>query len=311
MLRKWQPLTKTIAHWLAYVIWVVIFRLIILTLITYFMGSSGTSTGATFQEISDVYSSYELFTLALGAALYLLLLRHLNPLAPTSFSEIFTPHRFERRFIPGFLRGAVLALAVTLIFLLGGYYRYMGLLLHLEEAPFALLSITLKTASLGVLIYCEEFIFRNQIFNLLKQKFRLFPTVFFSSLLYCVTKTVQFDLGVMQLVTLLLLSWVVAMRTTLDEDFVRGAGLIIGLLTVFHPLLGLPIFGLESQGVLLLKYHKYQSNAESTEAIRLLTGGVGGPLSSITLQLFLLFDFIQIFYKNKKTLLNAAQEKIE
>ena len=121
---------------------------------------------------------------------------------------------------------------------------------------------------------------------------------------YCGIKVIQFDLGLMHLMTLFLLSLTLAARTWTDQDFVRGAGFWAGLLIVFHPLLSLPVLGDDFSGVLLIKYQaaaEVLADGESS-TFRFLTGGAGGPLSSFALQLVLLLSVCQSVFKNRKML---------
>lgn len=284
----------------SYGIWVLGFRLLILTLITYFLMSSQSR----FQEISDVFGSNELALIGVSALLFVLLMRMLNPLTSTTTDEIFTPHRFEKRFAPGFLHGAVLALGVTLAFLLSGLYRYLGFFIQFEEVPLALGSVLLRVFSLVALAYCEEFIFRHKILNYFRRHLPDAAAAVITALGYCAIKMLQFDLGVMHILTLFLLSLTLAVRTVVDGDFVRGAGFWAGLLIVFHPLLSLPLLGNEFQGVLLVKY-QVAPEAEGAMS-RFLSGGVGGPLSSFALQILLVLDIGQGIFRNKKLLVKTS-----
>ncbi len=237
----------------------------------------------------------------IGSVLFVLFLCLLNPLTSTTYEEVFTPERFEGRFLSGFLQGSGISFGFTLAFLLSGFLTYLGLLIRLEEAPLNMIAILFRIGLLGLFIYCEEFIFRHKIYNYLRSYFSDFQTILVVGVLYCGMKRLQFDLGIMHLITLFLISVSMGLRTLNDQDFVKGAGFWAGILIIFHPLLSLPIFGQEFQGVLLLKYQAPQNL--NPETVRIITGGVGGPLASCSLQLLLLIDifkiFRQVFKKNK------------
>ncbi len=306
IVRKYLPegVLTALTHVCGYAAWIVAYRLIVLTLVTYLLMSSN----ARFQEISDFYGSNELVIVGFGALLYILILRFLNPLTSTTTEELFNPYRFEKRFIPGFLHGAVLASGVTLAFLLSGLYRYLGFFIQFEEAPLVLASVCLRIAALGALAYCEEYLFRQKIMNRFRRHMPDLYAAGLAAVAFCALKALQFDLGVSHLLTLFLLSYALAIRALVDEDFVRGAGFWTGLLIVFHPLLGLPVMGNDFQGVLLVKY---QGSSEAHDGTaRLLTGGLGGPLSSVALQLLLAFDIIQGILRNKKILLNSQAARL-
>jgi hypothetical protein len=276
----------------------VLYRLLVLTFVTYFLMASN----AKFQDISDAYGSNEIVIIGIGSFLFILFLRFLHPLTSTTTDEIFTPQRFEKRFVPGFLHGAVLAVFVAAAFLLSGLYRYLGFYIQFEEAPLALVGILLRVAALFALAYCEEFIFRYKVMFALRREVPDLYAAGLTALLYCGVKLLQFDLSWMQLITLFLISFALSIRTISDGDFMRGAGYWAGLLIVLHPFLSLPILGNEFQGILIIKY---QGDIEAAGTSRFLTGGIGGPLSSFALQLLFLIDVLQGIYRNKKILLST------
>jgi hypothetical protein len=304
---RWLALgaARAAGHVAAYAAWIAAFRLVALTLITYVMLSSSSR----FQEISDAWASNELMLFGLGALLYLLLQLGLNPITSSTADEIFTPHRFEKRFAPGFVQGAGLASAVALAFLIGGSYRYLGSYVQFEDAPLAIANVCLRIATLGCLAYAEEYLFRHKIMNYLRWHLPDLYAAAATGLAYCVIKALQFDLGLSHLLTLFLISIALSIRTISDGDFVRGAGLWAGLLIVFHPLLSLPVLGNEFQGVMIVKYQA--AAEEDGGTARLLTGGAGGPLSSVALQLILCLDIVQGIVRNKKILWNARAARLK
>lgn len=287
------------AHWIAYAIWIALFKLVALSLVTYVLMSSQ----ARFQDIGDAFGSNEIPLIGLGSALYLILLRFLNPLVSVSTEEIFTPIRFEKRFVPGFFSGSVLALIAVLAFLLAGLYRYLGSYIHFDDAPLALADTLIRALSLGILVYCEEFLFRRRILNHLRQEMPELAAALLTGIGFCAIKAIQFDLGLMQLLTLFLISYSLSLRTLAQGDFAWSAGFWAGLLIVFHPLLSLPVLGNEFQGIVIVKYYS-QDPTTGIENLRLLTGGLGGPLSSLPIQIVFLIDIVRSVLKNKNSLLN-------
>lgn len=292
-----QKLIQALAYFGSYWLFVALYKLLALTLLVYFL----VSPESRFQDITEAYSSNELNIVAFGAFLYLFTVRKLNPLTSLTTHEIFTAHRFEKRFAPGFVHGATVAVALTIAFLFTGFYIYLGPLFRLEDAPLNLLSVLTRAFLLFAFVYCEEFIFRNRILNTLHAKFPLPLAILLTSVGYCAIKIIQFDLGVMHLATLFLASVALSLRSVVGGDFTRGAGYWAGLLIVSHALLSLPVFGSEFQGILLIKY---EGLGESGEPYRLLSGGVAGPLSSITLQLVFAIDILQNIVKNRRILLH-------
>jgi hypothetical protein len=314
-----KGIAQAAAYIAGYAVWILSFRLVVLTLITYSM----MSPGSHFQEISDAYGANELMIMGLGSFLFVVLLRVLAPLTLITTDEIFTPHRFEKRFAPGFLRGAVLASSIVAAFLLSGLYRYWGFFIQPEEGALAFGSVLLRVLALVALAYSEEFVFRYRIMNLLRRHLPDIQAAGVTAVAFCLVKLVQFDLGLMHVATLLLVSVALAIRAVADGDFAKGAGYWAGVLIVFHPLLGLPILGNDFQGVLLVKYQAAApagfaatgaaiaaSGAGDSATSRFLTGGMGGPLSSFALQLLLVIDIVQGVIRNKKILLNPQPQRI-
>ncbi|MBC7691545.1 MAG: hypothetical protein H7222_07225 [Methylotenera sp.] len=294
---------KALTYLIAYSAWTVGFRLIALTLITYFLMASG----AKFQEISDTFAANEIGVIGLSSLLFVCLMRWLNPLTSTTREEIFSPHRFEKRFGPGFLQGATLGLALTLVFLLVGIYRYDGFFMQPDTPALGFLNLALRTMALGALVYCEEFLFRRKILGHLKARLPDVQAVLLTALFYCAVKACQFHLGFMHILTLFLAATALGLRANEEGDFTKSAGQWAGLLIVCHALLSLPIFGNEVQGVLLVKY-RIGADADLGTP-RFLTGGSGGPLSSFLLQLILTIDVLRNVFKNKKILLNRQLQE--
>ena len=70
-----------------------------------------------------------------------------------------------RAFTPGFTQGLFTASCFAAALMLGGIYQYLGAFLHYEETYTFALNFGLRTLSLLLLFYFEEFIFwRNILF---------------------------------------------------------------------------------------------------------------------------------------------------
>lgn len=306
-LKKQGGLFQALAFFLWYLAWVQAFRLLVLTFITYFL----MSPNSQFQDISETYGANEVSLMGLAALLFVAFLKWLHPMTSTTSQEIFTPLRFENHFLKGFLQGGMLACGVSLAFLLSGLYRYLGFFIRFDEAPLALANVVVRVAGLFALAYCEEFIFRHKIMGYLKQRgYTTYPATLLTAVLYCLIKLLQFEIGIMHLMTLFLVSVALALRTFAANDFLRGAGFWAAVLIVFHPLLSLPIFGNEFSGVLLIKYQASSAPASESqsELTRILTGGAGGPISSLAFQLVLLLDIVRGILK--KNQLNSDSQEL-
>jgi hypothetical protein len=283
-------LFKSLGFVCIYAIWVISVRFLALTIITYFT----ISPNSHFQDINDAFSSNEVGLMGLSAVLFLFLLQQLNPVTAISREEIITQEQIEKNFLPGFVRGAGLAGFITLIFVLAGVYRYLGYFIQLDEAPLELANVLLRMTALGSLAYCEEFIFRYKLSKQLQERLPDIVVANWIAFLYCGIKILQFDLGWMHILTLYLVSVALFYRSRNGEAFSRGAGIWAAVLIIFHPLLSLPIFGNNFSGMLLVKYSsshpEFKLGSNSQTLVRLVTGGAGGPISSLTFQIILIID---------------------
>ncbi len=289
----------------AYSAWIAVFRLLSLTLITYFLMSSNTR----FQDISDVTAANEIGLAGLTALGFLLALRFLSPLISLSTSEIINWQRLQKRFMPGFFNGAVLASGIVAACILSGLYRYLGFFIQAEDGPIALGNSLLRSGSLLLMVYCEEFLFRQRILSAFRRRIPDMAAALATSILYAAIKTTQFDLGVMQGFTLFLVGFSLAIRAMVDGDFARGAGFWAGLLLVFHPLLSLSVLGNDFQGLWLVKFEP--GLLDDTSTSRFLTGGAGGPLSSFAFQLILLIEIFRVSLKNKNLLSKVRSSRLK
>jgi hypothetical protein len=346
-LRRWAARQGTarsvLGYFAGYAIWIAAFKFISLTFITYFVLTTATH-GARFEDVNDAYGASALPTFALCSLSFVLLERLLHPLRPNAAAkELFTPQRFEKRFLPGFLHGGVLASGVILAFLFSGIYRYLGFFVHFDEAPFALASIVLRVASVGVLAYCEEYIFRGKILKKIladsdsrtvstsllatnpqaDQSTRQLAAVGAVSLLYLIAKLIQFapglDLGWMSGITVVLISVNLGVRACVDRDFTYGAGFWAAVLIVFHPLMSLPIFGSEFAGLILIKYQAATTLTGlgggdvallASDTTRFFTGGAGGPLAAFAFQILMAFDIARNALRYKKVMAHPSYNSI-
>ncbi len=280
---------------LSYAFWVILVRLLTLTFITYFTISPTTR----FQDISDAFSSNEVSLMGLASLFFVILSCKLNPLTSTKTKEVISQEKFEKNFIPGFIQGIFFAFGIILAFLFNGTYRYLGYFIQLNEAPLELANILMRMMALAMLAYCEEFLFHYKIQRDLSGVLPDFVAASVIAVIYCSIKMLQFDLGTMHLMTLFLVSVTLFYRTRNEGRFAKGAGFWSAILILFQPLLSLPIFGNHFSGILLIKYESTRDLDSSRSAIRFLTGGAGGPLSSFTFQLLLILDIARSILKKK------------
>jgi len=292
------------AAWLAagYCGWVLAWRLLVLSFVTYVVMSSGTQS-PRFEDVTEALSANELWLTALGSLLFLGLVRLFNPLPdpanPLSTRSLTRP-AIRKDLLPGLAQGGILATGIVAACLLSGVYHYLGFFVHFEQVLLAAANVLLRVASLVVLVHCDERIFRQGILLSLRD-LRLpgNPSVLVTRMAaaalttaaFVGIKALQFDLGTMHYVTLALISIALSLRALSGRGPLEGAGLWTALLLVFHPLFGLPVLGNEFAGIILIKYQATDSGP--TDLMRFLTGGAGGPLSGFALQILLIFDMIR------------------
>lgn len=281
---------------LSYLTWNGAFRLIILSIITYFMSRSG----APFAEISETTTKNQILAVGIASISFLFVLILFNPIATVSRSEIVTSHLIEHEFYPAFLRGAVFACVFAAIGIGAGYYRYVGFFVQSDTPAIAIFGLIFRALSILMMVYIDEFIFRGRFMAHIRDNAHPLRAVILGALLYSLSKAFQFHIGWAHLVTLALLGTALSLRAHLHRDFAGGAGVVAGFLIIAHCVFSLPIFGSESQGVVLLRYDIRLDIDAPT--IRFLTGGLGGPLSSVVLQTVILVDILRNFYREKKSL---------
>jgi len=157
----------------------------------------------------------------------------------------------------------------------------------------------------------EEILFRHDILTRFAGRLPRLAAITATSVLYCAVKRLQFDLGIMQLWTLFLVSTVLGLKALKEGGYHHGAGFWSALLVLFHALLGLPVFGNEFAGLLLIKYagplgetgHWFRAIWEGTDmrTTVFLTGGLGGPLSSFALQFLLFLQILRALFRPRAT----------
>jgi hypothetical protein len=282
---------------LGYAVWILAFRLVTLTIATFVLSPQN----ARLQDISEFYTSNEILVAGIGAALFVVFLNLLHPLTSVSTPQILSWDRTTKRFAPGLLQGSLLAAGLAVAFLLSGLYEDLGVFIQAEDTSLAIGTVALRIVALLLLVYCEEFIFRQKILAHLRRRLPELWSVGITAVIYCATKGLQFDLGLRQSFTLFLVSFILGLRAIIQGDFGRGAGFWAGLLIVLHPLLSLPILGNDFHGVLMLQYQPAAGIDSATAAA--ISGGVSGPLASLALQLLFLFDIARSILKNRSLLL--------
>jgi len=286
ILRKLTSPSKVLMSFLTYLATYEAIRLFFVSLLTYFLISPSTHLA----DLSDTLSSNELAIACFTAFAYVFFQILLYPLIQTSRHQVITVKKIYPDYFKSQIEGAFLMVGFCAAMTVIGSYRYLGFFIHFENTSMAFLNLILRISVLTVMIYCEEYFFREQLFNKIREfssatsRLKDWAPILTTSVFYVVMKWIQFDLGIMHVFTLFLISIKLGMLRSEQGNFARGAGYLTGALLVTHVLLGLPILGIDFPGLILLKY--IDSDTPSRYDV-FLTGGLGGPLSSFLFQMFL------------------------
>lgn len=284
--------------------WNTFFRLIILTVLTYFMSHGG----ASFHDIVEATASNRISFAGLSVILLTILLIQPNPLISISQNEIIHWQRTENHFLPAFIRGGILGCFFVLMGLALGHYQYFGIFVQTDVSLWSLFNIVFRTFCLLAMIWLHEFYFRQKLFELFRNNIDPLRMILLCALTYTLMQSFQFQIGLAHQLTLTLISIALGFRVLSHKDFGWGVGLYFGFLTIIHVVFSLPILGNESQGLIAIKYN-YKTEIDNPW-MRLVTGGAGGPLASLMLQITLFIDIViqyDIFKKrNPKNVFGQA-----
>jgi hypothetical protein len=156
----------------------------------------------------------------------------------------------------------------------------------MDESIGALTALGLRSVAFLSLIFGEEMVFRRLSIDAWRQEFReqnhwLAHPILVSALVsvvYLGCKSLQFDLATMAEINLVLLSAGLTLTALRTRTPWKGAGGLCGFFLATSAVFGLPYLGSEGAGLFLLQYG---GGASRTTA--LMTGGLGGVLSSAVL----------------------------
>lgn len=288
-----------------YILWNTIFKTLVLTLLTYFMSRSHVP----FREISDTFAGNQIAVYGLSTGIFLLFLLQMNSLTTVSRPEIINSNSFKNDFLPSYLKGSLFSLFLIFPLIIIGSHSFVGFLIQSDDLFSSLSTLAFRFLTLLILVYGEEFIFRYQWFQMSELTQRSpFIMILLGALLFTLTKMIQFHLGWSQLLTMMLIGLYFGFRNYKDLNFMNSAGLWSGFLLFAHIILSFPLFGNESQGLLFFQYNP--SREWNTTLTRMITGGVGGPLSSLALQFLLLFGIFYELSKNYKILFGSSLKRL-
>jgi len=287
---------RAVLFFILYCAWVWLINVLNLSFVTYFLMSSQTR----FDQIGELFSTQRLFFVGFGAFAFVILLWILRPFATSPWADLFTRTRLERHFFPGLSKGIIIGAGIAITFWLTGFYRYLGIIVDLSNFPQEAIKGSSKIVAITLFVLAEEYIFRKKILGFLLREHSVGVSVAISAVLYCIVKGIQFDLGILDYLSLILVGLLLGVTSYFSGDTLKGSGMWIGILVVFHPVLSLPIFGIQGSGIMLLKYSYENQIFDWT--LRFLTGGIGGPISSFSFQFVLAVNVSYLYVKNRSSL---------
>ncbi len=286
-----------------YGLWCLALKIVTKTLITYF----SRSAQSPLHDIADAFSSSGLFVAAIAAFSFSWLSKQLqfNPSRTLSYRwdwrETFSEHKLKF-FLPGFFQGTMLAMCLVGGLIANGDYVILSAFVPFNEPLSGVLSLLLRSLALVLLITKEDQLYRTYITPRLEPlnlpqgaRFVLLGAS------YWIIKSLQFDLGMMQGLTVFLLGSVVFSFHT-PPEYPRATGFLIGLLGIIHIFFGNPIFASNFSGLFLIGIIESESRFKV-----FFNGGLGGPLSSFALQVILLVLFLSRAIRTSKGIRTHGQ----
>lgn len=232
-------------------------------------------------QINDITLQYMYLTYALAALTVFLLgragdkaLGRNQSFWPTSGRYLWSLDPEARsEILRGIGSGLLIPLIVVSLLIASGQLQYHGtFVLSDTSSPIFWLFLT-NVASILVLVFCEEYIFRHKVLNGLQKNFKPITSVALTSIVYVIVKTFQFKLSPEDHVSLFLLNVSVCFYFLRTMRIFRGLTFVATLYGMIHFVCGLPMWGQRGVGIFLIM--------DSTVAFRSVTGGGLGPLSGI------------------------------
>lgn len=188
----------------------------------------------------------------------------------------------KEELIRGLSSGLIAALIYLLLFTASGRGSFLGVYITstIGTPVFPLFFVDIM--ALGLMLFCEEYIFRHKILGTLLGSLPPGLAIAFTSLLHLTVKYLQFELALMDLANLLLMNIALGYFFLKYRKPHRGLGYLIALLCSLHCLAGLPLWENESPSFFLFK--------AAGRAPDLLFGGQSGPFAGLALlSIFLVF----------------------
>jgi hypothetical protein len=268
-------------------------------------------TTPSFQEISDQYFSNFWTIQGLASLGFFLFNWALSWNHATPWHEMTWSH-WRTQTIPAFLWSCLSAGGVFLLFLATTPFQYFGSGWSWTEAPWSALNWLTRSAALIGMALGEEWVFRKVLFEdlrrLLRTRLHHFSAdrlaILITALLWTGTRTWHQSLGISQTVSLLFLGIWLASRVWQGRSYLEGAAILGAFAWIFQAFFSLPLMGHEFSGIWIFKFPS--TSGPWSPWPRWISGGAGGPLSSVLLQLFLLGAIIKIHWKAMASWLRSS-----
>lgn len=268
-----------------------------------FFFSTPASYLEIFHAIQQLSTQTHFYEIGWSGFLFLFFLKISHPQLQNS-QDLFHLHFLEKYYFSSFLKAYLTGSGIIFFLLLLGYYQYAGYALQKEDTSWSLLSILLRTFTLLIFVYTEEFIFREKIRKNLSH-WPLTLSIQLTALLYCGVKAIQFQLSWTQLFSLYLVSLFLSYQREKTNHFTHNAGYWAAILILYHVILSLPVLGQSFSGVFLIQYAipREEENVSffGKTLLQWLTGGAGGPLSSLIFQILLVVEIFKSMVSIKKS----------
>ncbi len=295
MLRK--NTLKKIIFFLGYVFLFKTAHLIFLTIVTSLhlrsidISAPTLSTDAIL-KVDEILQANQILIYGLAATLYVVLLHIMQPLTTTRLSTVFQIQNLKTYFPRHAISGLILTMVLILGGLLAGYIQFLGIYFNLDEIVVSLGSIAVFSLAIFSLILFEEYLLRNIIESIkIETTFeKVSPYVLsliISTVFFLFLKIQQFELKRMEILNLILLNVVLFKISHADKSaqrFLSSASFFFVFLFTTHIFFGLPLFGQEMPGIILLRC------TTGGFINTLFSGGIRGPENS------LLFSLCMIVY---------------
>ena len=208
----------------------------------------------------------------------------IEPIIGLDRSQTFPLSAIKKYFLKNFARGVLITLAIASAFWVAGHYRFYGFFVASESFSVVIVKFLIRGISVLAIVYSEEFLLRVCIFENLFKNIKLPAALILTSLAHVLIKQIQFDPSLAELITIFFMSLALTLYYHQKRSFIPGMAFASAILFTFHLILSLPIHGHDT-GEFKLVFLRYLPNSTYSVFVESLSGGPGGPLGSLTLQI--------------------------